>query len=116
MKAAWFEKFGSADKVMQVGEQPKPLAEPGQVVVKLAASGVNPSDVKKRAGASPNLLDEGLVIPHSDGAGIIESVGSGVSEDRLGERSMGVSSAVWSKTWHCSGVCCSRIKPGCNAT
>ena len=86
MKAAWFEKFGSADKVIQVGEQPKPLAEPGQVVVKLAASGVNPSDVKKRAGASPNLLGEGLVIPHSDGAGIIESVGSGVSEDRLGER------------------------------
>ena len=86
MKAAWFEKFGSAEQVMQVGEQPKPLAEPGQVLVKLAASGVNPSDVKKRAGASPNLLDEGLVISHSDGAGIIESVGSGVSNDRLGER------------------------------
>ena len=86
MEAAWFEEFGGAEQVMQVGEQPKPLAEPGQVLVKLAASGVNPSDVKKRAGASPNLLDEGLVIPHSDGAGIIESVGSGVSEDRLGER------------------------------
>jgi NADPH2:quinone reductase len=84
MEAAWFEEFGGAEQVMQVGEQPKPLAEPGQVLVKLAASGVNPSDVKKRAGASPNLLDEGLVIPHSDGAGIIESVGSGVSEDRLG--------------------------------
>ena len=86
MKAAWFEKFGSAEQVMQVGEQPKPLAEPGQVLVKLATSGVNPSDVKKRAGASPSLLDDGLVIPHSDGAGVIESVGLGVPEDRVGQR------------------------------
>ena len=86
MKAAWFEKFGSAEQVMQVGEQPKPLAEPGQVLVKLATSGVNPSDVKKRAGASASLLDDGLVIPHSDGAGVIESVGRGVPEDRVGQR------------------------------
>ncbi|MFB0996361.1 MAG: NADPH:quinone reductase [Porticoccaceae bacterium] len=86
MKAAWFEKFGSAEQVMQVGEQPKPLAEPGQVLVMLATSGVNPSDVKKRAGASASLLDDGLVIPHSDGAGVIESVGRGVPEDRVGQR------------------------------
>ena len=86
MKAAWFEEFGGAEQVMQVGEQPKPLAEPGQVLVKLATSGVNPSDVKKRAGASASLLDDGLVIPHSDGAGVIESVGRGVPEDRVGQR------------------------------
>ena len=86
MKAAWFEKFGSAEKVIQVGEQPKPVVALGQVLVKLATSGVNPSDVKKRAGASPSLLDDGLVIPHSDGAGVIESVGPGVPEDRVGQR------------------------------
>ena len=86
MKAAWFEKFGSAEQVIQVGEQPKPVAALGQVLVKLATSGVNPSDVKKRAGASPSLLDDGLVIPHSDGAGVIESVGLGVPEDRVGQR------------------------------
>ena len=86
MKAAWFEKFGSAEQVIQVGEQPKPVAALGQVLVKLATSGVNPSDVKKRAGASPSLLDDGLVIPHSDGAGVIESVGPGVPEDRVGQR------------------------------
>ena len=86
MKAAWFEKFGSAEKVIQVGEQPKPVVALGQVLVKLATSGVNPSDVKKRAGASPSLLDDGLVIPHSDGAGVIESVGLGVPEDRVGQR------------------------------
>lgn len=86
MKAAWFEKFGTAEKVIQVGEQPKPVVALGQVLVKLATSGVNPSDVKKRAGASPSLLDDGLVIPHSDGAGVIESVGLGVPEDRVGQR------------------------------
>jgi NADPH:quinone reductase-like Zn-dependent oxidoreductase len=54
--------------------------------VRLATSGVNPSDVKKRAGSAANLLDQGPVIPHSDGAGIIESVGEGVSSGRVGER------------------------------
>ena len=58
----------------------------GQVLVKLAASGVNPSDVKKRAGAFPHLLDHGLVIPHSDGAGTVEAVGKGVSASRVGQR------------------------------
>ena len=86
MKAAWFEQFGTADQVLQVGEQPKPSPQAGQVLVKLASSGVNPSDVKKRAGSFPNLLDDGLVIPHSDGAGTIETVGDGVSEARIGER------------------------------
>jgi NADPH:quinone reductase-like Zn-dependent oxidoreductase len=55
-------------------------------LVKLHATGVNPSDVKKRAGGFPNLLDDGAVIPHSDGAGVIEGVGSGVPTARVGER------------------------------
>ena len=86
MKAAWFENFGSPEDVLQVGEQPQPIAQEGQVLVKLVTSGVNPSDVKKRAGSFPNLLDGGLVIPHSDGAGVIEAVGNGVSPSRIGER------------------------------
>ncbi len=86
MKAAWFDAFGPAAEVLQVGEQPKPEAGAGEVLVRLHASGVNPSDVKKRAGAFPNLLDDGLIIPHSDGAGIIEAVGSGVDPSRVGER------------------------------
>ena len=85
MKAAWFEEFGKV-KVLVVGEQAKPSPEHGQVLVKLASSGVNPSDVKKRAGSFPDLLDQGLVIPHSDGAGVIEAVGHGVSKARVGER------------------------------
>lgn len=86
MRAAWFEEFGDARDVLQVGELDTPSAGPGEVLIKLATSGVNPSDVKKRAGSFPNLLDDGLVIPNSDGAGIIQAVGEGVSESRIGER------------------------------
>ena len=86
MRAAWFEKFGDAADALQVGELNTPSAGPGEVLVRLHTSGVNPSDVKKRAGSAPNLLDDGLVIPNSDGAGIIEAVGEGVDASRIGER------------------------------
>ncbi len=86
MKAVWFESFGAAASVLVIGEQPKPNPAEGEVLVKLATTGVNPSDVKKRAGAFPNLLDGGFVIPHSDGAGVIEAVGEGVDTARIGER------------------------------
>src|SRR5210317_857234 len=86
MRAAWFEKFGSAQDVLQVGEKETPEAGPGEVLVRMATSGINPSDVKKRAGAFPNLLDLGYVIPNSDGGGVIEAVGAGVDENRVGER------------------------------
>jgi len=86
MRAAWFEEFGPAADVLGVGEQPRPDPQHGEVLVHLLTSGVNPSDVKKRAGAFPNLLDDGLVIPHSDGAGVIEAVGAGVDDRDVGER------------------------------
>lgn len=86
MHAAWFESFGEAADVLQVGELATPTAAPGEVLVHMQTSGVNPSDVKKRAGAFPALLDGGLVIPNSDGAGIIEAVGDGVDAGRIGER------------------------------
>jgi NADPH:quinone reductase-like Zn-dependent oxidoreductase len=86
MKAAWFESFGPASEVLITGGQPKPLPGTGEVLVRLATSGVNPSDVKKRMGSAPDLLDEGPVIPHSDGAGVIEAAGDGVAADRVGER------------------------------
>ncbi len=86
MKAAWFESFGAAADVLSVGEFEKPAAGPGEVLVRLHASGVNPSDVKKRAGSFPDLLDAGPVIPNSDGAGIVDAVGEGVDNARVGER------------------------------
>ncbi len=86
MRAAWIEKFGAATDALQVGELDTPTAGPGEVLVRLHTSGVNPSDVKKRAGSFPTLLDGGLVIPNSDGAGVIEAVGEGVDASRVGER------------------------------
>ena len=86
MRAAWFEEFGTAQDVLQVGERDTPVAGPGEVLVRMATSGVNPSDVKKRAGSFPDLLDSGFVIPNSDGAGVIEAAGDGVDASRVGER------------------------------
>ena len=86
MRAAWFDEFGAAQDVLHVSDRDKPIAGPGEVLVKVSTSGVNPSDVKKRAGSFPNLLDDGFVIPNSDGAGVIEAVGDGVDSARVGER------------------------------
>ena len=86
MRAAWFEEFGAASDVLKVGQLDAPEAGPGEVLVRMRTSGINPSDVKKRAGSFPDLLDNGLVIPNSDGAGIIEAVGEGIDKSRVGER------------------------------
>jgi hypothetical protein len=86
MKAAWYNNFGKADEVLEIGDLEKPEPGRGEVLVRLHASSVNPSDVKKRAGLLPSLLDDGYVIPHSDGAGVIEAVGTGVSAAHIGER------------------------------
>jgi NADPH2:quinone reductase len=86
MKAVWFEHFGTATDSLLTGDLPRPEPAAGEVLVQLATSGVNPSDVKKRAGSSPDLLSDGLVIPHSDGAGTITAVGADVATERIGER------------------------------
>jgi NADPH:quinone reductase len=91
MKAAWYNAFGKSEEVLEVGDWKTPEPGHGEVKIRMHASGVNPSDTKKRAGANPALLDAGPVIPHSDGAGIIEAVGAGVPSSRIGER-------VW--TWN----------------
>ena len=86
MRAAWFDEFGAAQDVLHIGDRDTPVAGQGEVLVRISTSGVNPSDVKKRAGSFPNLLDDGFVIPNSDGAGVIEAVGDGVNSARVGER------------------------------
>lgn len=86
MKAAVFKTMGPADKVLEIIEVDKPAPAHGEVLVRLNCSAVNPSDVKKRDGGFPDLLKDGFVIPHSDGAGVIESVGRGVPASRIGER------------------------------
>ena len=86
MKAVQFEKFGSAAETLKQVNLSIPEIKPDEVLVRLYTSGINPSDTKKRSGAFPNLLDSGPIIPHSDGAGIIENVGEEVDRTRIGER------------------------------
>ena len=87
MRAAWYEKKGPARDVLTVGELPDPKAGPGEVLVRVMASGINPSDTKGRGGARGNLaMPFERIIPHQDGAGVIEAVGEGVPEERVGER------------------------------
>ncbi len=86
MKAIYFEHTGDAAEVLIYGDRDLPELAAGEVLVNLKASAVNPSDVKKRAGfQAPGFVD-GFVIPHSDGAGVIEAVGADVSTERIGER------------------------------
>jgi NADPH2:quinone reductase len=86
VRAALYRRFGPAREVLELADVDAPLAAPGEVLVRLHTSAINPSDVKKRAGAFPDLLDDGFVIPNSDGAGIIDAVGDGVDKSRAGER------------------------------
>ena len=92
MRAAWYERNGPAREVLVVGEMPPPSPGPGEVLVRLATSGVNPSDWKTRSGSRPMVAPR--VIPHSDGAGTIEAVGEGVDRARIGERVW-----IWNGQW-----------------
>lgn len=85
MRAAWYEKLGSAGDVLEVGERAAPAPGPGEVRVRVGVSGINPVDVKRRAGGRGAMAST-LVVPHFDGAGIIDEVGDGVDAGRLGNR------------------------------
>ena len=85
MKAVWYEQIGAADDVLTHGNIDDPEVSDGEVLVRIRASGVNPSDVKTRGGARGELQFP-RIIPHSDGAGKIEAVGNGVDKNRIGER------------------------------
>jgi NADPH:quinone reductase len=85
MKAAWYEKQGPAREVLTVGEMPDPHPSPGEVRIRVAASGINPGDIKKRQDAFGYGMAYTRVIPHSDGAGQVDEVGAGVSSEWLGQ-------------------------------
>jgi NADPH:quinone reductase len=93
MRAAYYESNGPARKVLQLGDVETPQTGRGEVRVRLLTSGVNPSDVKSRAGLTRKIAFP-RVIPHSDGAGEIDAVGEGVSPTRVGERVW-----VWNGQW-----------------
>ncbi len=85
MRAAWYDKLGPADDVLNVGEQPLPGVGPGEVRVNLKASGINPSDVKLRSGLRQGMQYP-LVIANSDGAGVIDQIGEGVDPSWIRKR------------------------------
>jgi NADPH:quinone reductase len=86
MKAAWYEKQGPARDVLVVGQMDDPHPSAGEVRIRIAASGVNPGDVKKREDAFGVGMPYPRIIPHSDGAGTVDAVGKGVSQEWLGRR------------------------------
>jgi NADPH2:quinone reductase len=86
MRAAWYDRRGPAREVLEVGTMPDPEAGPGEVRIRIRASGMNPGDVKKRAGWQGAPMPYPRVIPHSDGAGTIDAVGPGVDEQRIGQK------------------------------
>lgn len=87
MKAAWYEKKGPAREVLIVGERATPEPAAGEVRVRIHRSAVNPSDTKQRGGARGNVtMPFAFVVPHQDGAGVIDAVGAGVDAQRVGER------------------------------
>jgi len=85
VRAASYDRHGPAAEVLEVRDVEPPAPGPGEVLVKVALSGINPTDWKSRSGATPRPID-GYQIPHHDGAGVIEAVGEGVSPARVGQR------------------------------
>lgn len=86
MRAAWYDRQGAARQVLTVGDAETPAPGLGEVRIRVVASGVNPGDVKKRGDAFGFGMPFPRVIPHSDGSGVIDAVGDGVSASRTGER------------------------------
>src|SRR5262249_14807317 len=76
MRAAYYEANGAARDVLRVGDVDTPAPGAGEVRIRIAASGVNPSDVKSREGRTRKIAFP-RVIPHSDAGGTIDAVGSG---------------------------------------
>ncbi|MDJ0638265.1 MAG: NADPH:quinone reductase [Paracoccaceae bacterium] len=96
MRAITYSRFGPAAKVLELKTLDTPSPAAGEVLVRLRTSGVNPSDIRARAGGRPGVTEPPfpVIIPHSDGAGIIDAVGAGVSQARISERVW-----IWNGQW-----------------
>ena len=96
MRAVTYSAFGDAAEVLHLQDLPPVRPGPGEVTVELAFSGVNPSDIKARAGTRPGVTEPPfrLIIPHSDGSGVITAVSDGVPASRIGQRVW-----VWNGQW-----------------
>ncbi len=84
MKAIIVREFGEPD-VMKLEEVPRPTPGAGQILVRIRSAGVNPADTYTRSGryaAKPRLP----YTPGSDGAGVVDSIGSDVKRAKPGDR------------------------------
>jgi NADPH:quinone reductase len=86
MRAAWYEEQGPAREVLRVGDMPTPEPGPDEVRIRVEASGIHSGDLGKRRGWWGSTMAFPRVIPHGDGAGVIDAVGPGVPDGRLGDR------------------------------
>jgi NADPH2:quinone reductase len=94
MQAAYYDRTGPADQVLQLADLPDPVPGPGELRVRLKWSGINPSDVKSRAGLRNPVLPFPRIVPHSDGMGLVDAVGAGVPAARIGTRVW-----LWNAAW-----------------
>ena len=96
MRAITYDRFGPAAEALTLEDMPVPTPGDGEVLVRLHTSAVNPSDVRARAGGRPGVTKPPfeVIVPHSDGAGVIEAVGDGVDAARVGERVW-----LWNGQW-----------------
>jgi NADPH2:quinone reductase len=81
MKAIQIQKFGGPE-VMQLEEVPTPKPQAGQVLVKLAAAGLNYIDVYQRTGLYPNPLPYTMGL---EGSGVVAELGAGASGFQEGD-------------------------------
>jgi NADPH2:quinone reductase len=86
MRAVWYEKQGPADEVLIFGEKPTPEPGPGEVLIRVHASGVNPSDEGMRSGLGRTQNIDPFIIPQSDAAGIVVALGKDVTRHTIGDR------------------------------
>ena len=103
MKAVVYTRTGDPS-VLAVVDRPVPEPDPGEVLVRIAVSGVTPTDWKARQGDGSGAPPAGgWQVPHQDGAGVVEAVGTGVDPDLVGER-VWIWEAAWRRPWETSSM------------
>ncbi len=85
MRAIWYDRTGPAREVLELGERERPTPGRREALIRVRASGVNPSDAGMRRGAA-GAMAYPRITPNSDGAGIVEAVGPGAPASLIGQR------------------------------
>ena len=86
MRAVWYDRQGPAREVLQYGELPTPTPGRGEALIRMHASGVNPSDAGMRRGGPGSSMAYPRIVPQSDGAGVVEAVGPTAPKSLIGKR------------------------------